>query len=92
MGNAVSSNLPEDWATVDMVNRFTFCPRLFHLMYVEGRWEENHFPWEQRFDQLHTHPEFGYRCSWRTILRIQARLLVRLLRGDIPHLPWPVVR
>jgi CRISPR-associated protein Cas1 len=48
--------------------------------------------WEQRLDQLHTHPEFGYRCSWRTILRIQARLLVRLLRGDIPHLPWPVVR
>lgn len=37
MGNDVSSNLPEDWATVDMVNRYTFCPRLFHLMYVEGR-------------------------------------------------------
>ena len=48
--------------------------------------------WEQRLDQLHTHSEFGYRCSWRTILRIQARLLVRLLRGDIPTLPWPVVR
>ncbi len=29
MGNDVSSNLPEDWATVDMVNRYTFCPRLF---------------------------------------------------------------
>ena len=48
--------------------------------------------WEQRLEQLHTHSEFGYRCSWRTIIRIQARLLVRLLRGDIPHLPWPVVR
>ena len=48
--------------------------------------------WEQRLDQLTTHPEFGYRCSYRTILRIQARLLVRLLRGDIPQLPWPVVR
>lgn len=48
--------------------------------------------WEQRLDQLYTHPEFGYRCSWRTILRIQSRLLVRLLRGDIPQLPWPVVR
>ena len=41
MGNELSSSLPEDWATVDMLNRFTFCPRLFHLMYVEGRWEEN---------------------------------------------------
>lgn len=48
--------------------------------------------WEQRLDQLHTHPVFGYRCSWRTILRIQARLLVRWLRGDITHLPWPIVR
>ena len=48
--------------------------------------------WEQRLDQLTTHPEFGYRCSWRTMLRIQARLLVRYLRGDIPKLPWPVVR
>lgn len=48
--------------------------------------------WEQRLDQIYTHPEFSYRCSWRTILRIQARLLVRLLRGDIPSLPWPVVR
>ena len=37
MGNDVSSNLPDDWATVDMVAQFTFCPRRFHLMYVEGR-------------------------------------------------------
>lgn len=48
--------------------------------------------WEQRLDQLYTHPEFDYRCSWRTILRIQARLLARWLRGDIPGIPWPVVR
>ncbi|MEZ5327533.1 MAG: CRISPR-associated endonuclease Cas1 [Verrucomicrobiales bacterium] len=48
--------------------------------------------WEQRLDQLYTHPEFDYRCSWRTILRIQARLLTRWLRGDIPTIPWPVVR
>ena len=48
--------------------------------------------WEQRLDQLYTHPEFDYRCSWRTILRIQSRLLARWIRGDIPNLPWPVVR
>ena len=46
MGNALSATLPEDWITTDMVNRFTFCPRLFHLMYVEGRWEDNHFTLE----------------------------------------------
>jgi CRISPR-associated protein Cas1 len=48
--------------------------------------------WEQRLDQLFTHPDFDYRCSWRTILRIQARLLVRWLRGDIPTWSCPVVR
>jgi CRISPR-associated protein Cas1 len=48
--------------------------------------------WEQRLNQLYTHPAFNYRCSWRTMLRIQARLLVRWLRGDIPHWPCPVVR
>lgn len=48
--------------------------------------------WEQRLDQLLTHPDFGYRCSWRTVLRLQARLLARLLRGDITNLPWPVER
>lgn len=48
--------------------------------------------WEQRLDQLHTHPLFGYRCSWRTTLKIQARLLARWLRGDIPDFTCPVVR
>ena len=46
---------------------------------------------EQRLNQLYTHPEFNYRCSWRTIIKIQARLLARWLRGDIPGIPWPTV-
>ncbi|MDT8370307.1 MAG: CRISPR-associated endonuclease Cas1, partial [Longimicrobiales bacterium] len=40
--------------------------------------------WEARLDQLVTHPAFGYRCSWRTVIRVQARLIARWLRGDIP--------
>jgi hypothetical protein len=40
MGDEVSSNLPDDWATVDMLAQFTFCPRRFHLMYLEGRWAD----------------------------------------------------
>jgi CRISPR-associated protein Cas1 len=40
--------------------------------------------YEARLDQLVTHPVFDYRCSWRTVLRVQARLLARWLRGDIP--------
>jgi CRISPR-associated protein Cas1 len=41
--------------------------------------------YEARFDQLVTHPVFDYRCSWRSILRLQARLLAKWLAGDIPE-------
>jgi len=40
--------------------------------------------YEARMDQLITHPVFNYRCSWRIVLRLQARLLARWLRGDVP--------
>lgn len=40
--------------------------------------------YEARLDQLVTHPLFGYRCSWRSVIRVQARLLSRWLRGDVP--------
>ncbi|GIW75809.1 MAG: CRISPR-associated exonuclease Cas4/endonuclease Cas1 fusion [Phycisphaerae bacterium] len=41
--------------------------------------------YESRLDQLITHPLFDYRCSWRVVIRLQARLLSRWLRGDIPQ-------
>lgn len=41
--------------------------------------------YESRLDQLATHPFFNYRCSWRVMIRLQARLLARWLRGDIPR-------
>lgn len=41
--------------------------------------------YEARLDQLVTHPLFGYRCSWRGIIRLQARLVSRWLRGDVPR-------
>ncbi|MEM8784049.1 MAG: CRISPR-associated endonuclease Cas1 [Planctomycetota bacterium] len=40
--------------------------------------------YEARLDQLITHPVFDYRCSWRTVIKLQARLLARWLRSDIP--------
>jgi CRISPR/Cas system-associated endonuclease Cas1 len=40
--------------------------------------------YEARLDQLITHPVFDYKCSWRVVVRLQARLLCRWLRGDIP--------
>lgn len=40
--------------------------------------------YEARLEQLATHPTLGYRVSWRVMIRLQARLLARWLRGDIP--------
>jgi len=40
--------------------------------------------YEARLDQLVTHPVFQYRCSWRSVIRLQARLIARWLRGDVP--------
>lgn len=41
--------------------------------------------YEMRLDQLFTHPVFDYRCSWRRIIRIQAQLLARHLRGELQN-------
>lgn len=41
--------------------------------------------YEARLDQLVTHPVFDYRCSWRTLVRLQARFFSRWLRGDVPE-------
>ena len=39
--------------------------------------------YEQRLDHLLTHPVFEYRCSWRAVVRVQAKLLAKALRGEI---------
>lgn len=43
--------------------------------------------YEGRLDQLVTHPVFDYRCSWRTVIRLQAKLLARWVRGEIETYP-----
>ena len=43
--------------------------------------------YEQRMDQLVMHPLFGYRVSYRRMLEIQARLLARVLVGEIREYP-----
>lgn len=42
---------------------------------------------ERRMDRLVTHPIFGYRISYRRILEVQARLLSRVLLGEIEAYP-----
>ena len=48
--------------------------------------------YEQRMNQLVTHPLFGYRVSYRRLLEIQVRLLARVLLGEILHYPVFVTR
>ncbi len=47
---------------------------------------------ERRMDELATHPVFRTRLSMRRIFEVQARLLVRVLHGEISELPQYVVR
>lgn len=48
--------------------------------------------YEQRMDQLVTHPIFEYRVSYRRVLEIQVRLLARTLVGEIGEYPVFVTR
>jgi CRISPR-associated protein Cas1 len=43
--------------------------------------------YELRMDTLVTHPLFGYRVSYRRMLEIQARLLARVMEGEIGEYP-----
>lgn len=43
--------------------------------------------YEQRMDALVTHPLFGYRVSYRRMLEIQARLLGRVVTGELSTYP-----
>jgi CRISPR-associated protein Cas1 len=42
---------------------------------------------ERRMDSLVTHPVFDYRISYRRVLEVQARLLSRVLLGELPRYP-----
>jgi CRISPR-associated protein Cas1 len=48
--------------------------------------------YEQRMDQLVTHPLFDYRVTYRRLLEIQTRLLARLICGEIATYPVFVTR
>lgn len=48
--------------------------------------------YELRMDSLVTHPLFEYRVSYRRLLEIQARLLARVLQGEIGEYPVFVTR
>ena len=43
--------------------------------------------YERRLDELATHPVFGSRLSYRRILEVQARLLGKVLLGELDDYP-----
>ena len=47
---------------------------------------------ERRLDSLVTHPVFGYRISYRRVIQVQARLVGRVLLGEVPAYPGFVTR
>jgi CRISPR-associated endonuclease Cas1/CRISPR-associated protein Cas4 len=48
--------------------------------------------YERRLDQEAAHPTFGYQISMRRMLHVQARLLAKYLKGEIPAYPHYVPR
>lgn len=48
--------------------------------------------YEARLNQLVTHPIFDYRCSWRAVIKLQARLIARWMRNDIPNYTGMITR
>jgi len=48
--------------------------------------------YEARMDTLVTHPLFDYRVSYRRLLEVQARLLAKMLTGEIAEYPVFVTR
>jgi CRISP-associated protein Cas1 len=48
--------------------------------------------YEQRMDQLVTHPLFDYRVSYRRLLEIQTRLLARVVSGELDTYPVFITR
>lgn len=42
---------------------------------------------ERRMSHYVTHPDLGYRLSYRRLLELQARLFARYLQGEIPDVP-----
>src|SRR5690606_38826139 len=44
----ITANPPPELLPVRMLNEYAYCPRLFHLMHVEGRWADNAYTEEGR--------------------------------------------
>jgi CRISPR-associated protein Cas1 len=86
-----------DSAVINAINTRMITPKHFIqagtsvALTPEGR-KAFYRAYELRMDALVTHPLFEYRVSYRRLLEIQARLLAKLLEGEIGHYPVFVTR
>ena len=48
--------------------------------------------YERRLDQEITHPQFGYKASYRRVMDIQARILGAVMLGELDHYTAMVTR
>ena len=48
--------------------------------------------YEARLNQLVSHPIFDYKCSWRAVIRVQARILAKWFRGEIDQYTGMITR
>lgn len=61
-----------------------FTPRLGGVLLAPGGRRRFIEAYERRMAQEIRHPVFGYRCTYRRIFEVEARLLARHLMGEIP--------
>jgi CRISPR-associated protein Cas1 len=86
-----------DSAVITAINTSMITPRHFVsagesvALTPEGR-KAFYRSYEARMDTLITHPLFDYRVSYRRLLEIQARLLARVIDGEIADYPAFVTR
>lgn len=86
-----------DSAVVAAINNRMVTPRSFIqvgqsvALTSEGR-KAFYRAYELRMDMLVTHPMFGYRVTYRRLLEVQARLLAKVLEGEIEEYPVFVTR
>jgi CRISPR-associated protein Cas1 len=79
-----------DSAVVTAINTGMVCPGDFQqagtVCVLEASGRKSFIrAYEARLDQMATHPMFDYRCSWRRLIALQAQILARCLRGDVPR-------
>ncbi len=77
-----------DSVTLGLFNRGTLGPRDFvqrgpGCALKEGARKRVVYAYEQRMDTLIRHPIFGYRVSYRRVISVQARLLARVILGEL---------